>query len=154
AVDASLNAESVESVDQVISNSAYQPRLRATVLGLFALLAVALAITGLYGVTSYSVSQRTREFGIRVALGATRANLVQMILRDCAVLIGTGIVIGSGAALAVTRSFANMLYEVKPADLLTYVSTAALLTVVALAASCLPARRVTNLSPNVALREE
>ncbi|HLJ27847.1 MAG TPA: ABC transporter permease [Candidatus Angelobacter sp.] len=154
AIDGSLDAESVTSLDQVISNSAYQPQLRATVLGLFALLAVALAMTGLYAVTSYSVSQRTREFGIRVALGATRVNLVQLVLRDCIVLIGVGIIVGSVVALAMTRSFASMLYEVKPADLLTYVSTGALLTVVALTASCAPARRVTRLSPNVALRDE
>jgi predicted permease len=154
AIDGSLDADSVASLDQLISNSAYQPRLRATVLGLFAMLAVALAITGLYGVTSYSVGQRTKEFGIRVALGATRANLAQLVLQDCIVLIGVGVVVGSVVALAVTRSFASMLYEVKPADLLTYASTGALLTVVALAASCVPLRRVTKLSPNVALREE
>lgn len=154
AIDGSLDADSVASLDQLISNSAYQPRLRATVLGLFAVLAVALAITGLYGVTSHSVGQRTKEFGIRVALGATRANLIQMVLWDCIVLIGVGVIAGSFVALAVTRSFASMLYEIKPADLLTYVSTGALLMVVALAASCVPARRATKLSPNAALREE
>ena len=154
AIDGSLDADSVASLDQIISNSAYQPRLRATVLGLFAMLAVALAITGLYGVTSHSVGQRTKELGIRVALGASRANLVQLVLTDCIVLIGIGVIAGSFVALAVTRSFTSMLYEIKPADLLTYVSTGALLMVVALAASCVPARRVTKLSPNVVLREE
>ena len=77
-----------------------------------------------------------------------------MVLWDCIVLIGVGVIAGSFVALAVTRSFASMLYEIKPADLLTYVSTGALLMVVALAASSVPARRATKLSPNAALREE
>lgn len=117
-------------------------------------LALVLAAVGLFGVTYYAVSQRTREFGVRVALGATPRSVMSLVLKEGLVLTIPGVVLGIAAALAATRLVANLLFGVSPADPVTYATTAVLQTAVALAACALPAYRATTADPLVALRQE
>jgi len=121
---------------------------------LFAGLALVLGAVGIYGVISYSVAQRTRELGIRIALGARRAELLLMILREGAKLAFAGVAIGLLGALLLTKLMASLLYGVGTRDPLTYASVGVLLVFVALIASYLPARRATRVDPVVALRYE
>jgi len=113
-----------------------------------------LAGVGIYGVISYSVSLRIRELGIRMALGARQRDVLVMVLRQGAALTVTGLAVGFAASLALTRFLATLLYEVRPWDPATSVMVGAVLTVVALAASYIPARRATKVDPMVALRYE
>jgi putative ABC transport system permease protein len=135
-------------------------RLFAKLLSLFGLLAQQLASIGLYGVMAYSVSQRTNEIGIRMALGADRRDVLKMILRQGMVLTLIGVVLGLAGAYVLTKyleskaNLANMLYGVKASDPLTYGVIAVLLTLVALLACFIPARRATKVDPMVALRCE
>jgi len=122
--------------------------------GLFAGLAVILAAVGIYGVISYSVGRRTHEFGIRMALGAQRGEVLKMVLREGFVLAGVGLVIGVAAALGLTRLIANRLYGIEANDPLTYAAVALTLTLVAMAACAVPARRAAKVDPMVALRYE
>ena len=123
-------------------------------LGLFAVLALLLATVGLYGVLNYDVSQRTREIGIRGAIGATRAQIVQMILRQGLTKAGLGLAVGLTGAFFFTRLLRKMLFEISPTDPLAYAAVTALLLFVALAASWLPARRAAKVDPVIALRAE
>jgi putative ABC transport system permease protein len=123
-------------------------------LGLFALLALVLAAVGIYGVVTYSCSQRVHEFGIRVALGAERRDLLQMVVRQGAKIALIGVCVGVGGALALTRFLSSLLYGVKPTDPLTLVGVSLILTAAALLASYIPARRATKVDPMVALRYE
>jgi predicted permease len=123
-------------------------------LGLFGSLALLLAAVGIYGVISYAVNLRTREVGIRMALGAQRRDVVAMVLRQGLTLIGTGLAAGFLASLALTRLLESLLYEVRPTDLATAGAVALLLAVIALFASYVPARRATRVDPMVALRYE
>jgi putative ABC transport system permease protein len=123
-------------------------------LGLFGSLALLLAAVGIYGVISYAVNLRTREVGIRMALGAQRRDVVAMVLRQGLTLIGAGLAVGFLASLALTRLLASLLYEVRPTDLATAGVVAVLLAAVALLASYVPARRATRVDPMVALRYE
>ena len=122
--------------------------------GGFGLLALVLAAIGIYGVLSYSVSRRTREIGVRVALGATRSEVAKLVVRDGLLMTAVGIALGLAAALALSRFMISVLYEVKPGDPLTYAAVAAILLVVALLATLIPARRATSVDPLVALRAE
>jgi putative ABC transport system permease protein len=117
-------------------------------------MALALGIIGIYGVISYTVSQRKREIGIRLALGAQSSDVVQMVLAQGATMALVGVAIGIVAAFALTRWMASLLFGVTPHDPLTFGSVAALLTLVALLASYLPARRAMRVDPMVALRYE
>jgi ABC-type antimicrobial peptide transport system permease subunit len=123
-------------------------------LGLFASLALLLATVGLYGVLNYDVSQRTREIGIRGAIGATRAQIVQMILRQGLAKAGLGLAVGLVGAVFFTRLLRNMLFDISPTDPVAYGAVTALLLLVALAASWLPARRAAKVDPVIALRAE
>jgi putative ABC transport system permease protein len=123
-------------------------------LSAFAGLALLLAAVGIVGVVSYTVTQRTHEVGIRVALGARRTSVVWLMVRSSMWWVLGGVVAGAGASLLTARLFAALLYEVKPADPLVIAAVAALLTAVALAASYLPARRATRVDPLTALRTE
>jgi ABC-type antimicrobial peptide transport system permease subunit len=129
----------------------------AKLLSLFGLLAQTLAVVGLYGVLAWSVAQRTREIGIRMALGAATGDVLKMVLRQGMALTLVGVAAGLGGAYALTKylqSLSQMLYGVGPSDPLTFGVTAAALTLVALAACYVPARRATRVDPVVALRYE
>jgi ABC-type antimicrobial peptide transport system permease subunit len=123
-------------------------------IGIFAVVALILAVTGLHGLISYSVVQRTREIGIRMALGAQASDVLKMVLRQGLAAVMAGIVIGIVAALALTRLMASLLYGVTPTDALTFASVALILTAVAIFACVLPARRATRVDPIVALRHD
>jgi putative ABC transport system permease protein len=123
-------------------------------LGTFAALAFVLASVGIYGVVSYSVAQRTREIGIRVALGAHRRDVLGLVLKEALHLTALGVGLGLLGAFAATRVLQSLLFEVKPTDPATFISLSLLLTLVALLASYIPARRATKVDPLVALRYE
>jgi putative ABC transport system permease protein len=139
---------------EVISRSVWQPRLYAILFGVFAAVALALASIGIYGVMAYSVSERTREIGIRVALGAQRRDVLKLVVARGMTLTMIGAGIGLGAALALTRLMQTLLFEVSATDPLTFVTLAVLLSVVALVSCYLPARRATKVDPMIALRHE
>ncbi len=144
----------VATMQDLVQGSVAQPRFRAFLLGIFALVALVLAVTGLYGLVSYSVSQRANELGVRVALGAQKSDLLGLVLGEGARLALTGVVAGVVLALALSRTLSKLLYAVKPNDPLTFVAIPALLLAVALLASYVPARRATRADPTVALRQE
>ncbi len=123
-------------------------------LGLFAGLAVALAVIGLYGVIAYAVAQRTQELGVRTALGATRADVFRLVVRQGLVLALLGVAIGIPAAVALTRVIASQLYGVTATDPATLAAAAVLFVSIALLACSIPARRATKVDPLVALRAE
>jgi predicted permease len=159
-VDGSLPLNNIKTQVEQAEETLQMERLFAKLLSLFGLLAQQLASIGLYGVMAYSVSQRTNEIGIRMALGADQRDVLKMILRQGMVLTLIGVVLGLAGAYVLTRyleskmNLTNMLYGVKPSDPLTYGAIAALLTVVALVACFIPARRATRVDPMVALRCE
>ena len=144
----------VRAMTAVIQKSVSPQRLRMSLLGLFAIVALTLACVGIYGVMAYSVAQRTHEIGIRMALGAHPRRILQVILRQGFALALTGCALGLAGAFAVTRLLSSMLYGVSPRDAATFVGIPLLLLVVALLASYLPARRAMQVDPMVALRYE
>jgi putative ABC transport system permease protein len=123
-------------------------------LAVFALLALVLAAVGIYGVISYSVAQRTREVGIRMALGARTIDVIKLVVRDGLKLVLIGVGVGLAGAFALTRLMTTLLFGVTPTDVVTYASVALGLILVALIACCIPARRATKVDPLVALRFE
>jgi predicted permease len=153
-VDPDLPLGKLTTLTTLVDEAMTQPRFSMLLLGAFGALAVALASIGMYGVISYSVAQRTREIGIRMALGARRNDVFRMILAQGARLAGLGIAIGLLCSLAVTRTLARFLYGVQPTDPLTFLSVSLLLVAVALLACYLPARRATEVDPMIALRHE
>jgi len=154
AIDKGLPLYNIATMDQLVANSVAQPRLNLSLLVAFALLALALAAVGVYGVMAYAVTHRTQEFGIRMALGASPADVLKQVFREGGRLAAWGLGLGLIAALALTRLMASMLYGVKPSDPLSLGVAAALLAVVAFAACYIPARRATRVDPLVALRYE
>jgi putative ABC transport system permease protein len=144
----------VKTMTERIREATAKARFSALLLAVFAAIALVLAAIGIYGVMSYLVTQRTREIGIRIALGARSADVLKLVVRRGALLAGAGIAIGAAGALAATRALAALLYQVKPDDPETYVTIAAVLGVVALMASYLPALRATWVEPSQALRSE
>ena len=144
----------ISTANQVLSDSVAEPRFFATLLGVFALLALVLASLGIYGVISYQVGQRTREIGIRIALGAGRSDAMRLVLRGGMTPAALGTLVGLGAALALTRVMGALLFEVGSADLPTYLGVAAALLLVAATACVVPARRATRIDPVDALRAE
>ena len=138
----------------VVAASLATARLSGLLLVVFAVSAVLLAGVGLYGVLAYIVSQRTREIGIRLALGSEPRTILGLIIRQGLTLAGAGVLAGTIAALATTRVMAGLLYQVTPTDPSTFAVTAALLMLVALAACTVPGRRAARMSPLVALKEE
>ena len=153
-VDRNLPVSDVLTMDRVVADATAQPRFEMLLLGVFAVIALVLAAVGIYGVISYSVSRRTREIGIRIALGASRIDVLRMVVRQAVVQALAGAVVGLAGALLVSRLMAKMLYGVQPTDPVTFGGVAIVLALVALLASCVPARRATRIEPMIALRNE
>ncbi len=154
AADKTQPVYNVEPLEFYLRSTLAERTFTLALLAMFGALALALASVGIYGVISYAVSLRTREFGIRMALGARKRDVLGMILRQSLTLTATGLVVGFAASLALTRLLASLLFEVSPTDRATSAAVTALLAAVAIAASYIPARRATTVDPTVALRQE
>lgn len=154
AIDGNLPVSNVSTLDAVVAKSISQQRFYMLLLTIFAAVALVLAAVGIFGVLSYAVSQRTREIGIRMALGAQGGTVIQLIVRQAMVLVACGVGAGLVCGLLLSQTMAKMLFGVRPTDPVTYVTVSAVLGVVALFASYLPARRATRVDPIVALRAE
>ena len=141
-------------MQDLIAATTAELRFQTRLLGVFAILAVALAAVGIYGVLAYSVAQRTHEIGIRMALGAQAADVLWMVFGRTLALVCAGIAIGAAGALGLTRVLSKFLFEVKPSDPATFAAVALLLVFAALAAGLIPARRAAQVDPMVALRYE
>jgi len=152
-VDPALPIEQIEPLDRTIETSVAQPRFRTFLFGLFAVLALLLATIGIYGVMSYSVTQRTREIGIRMALGANRQDIMRLILRQGMFVVSAGFAIGIAGALLGTRLISSLLYDLKPTDPWTFVGATLLLIIVSLVAAYIPARRAMRLNAVQSLQE-
>jgi putative ABC transport system permease protein len=153
-LDPAVPAFRIQTLDEVVSRSLWRQRLQGEVLGVFAVLALILASVGLYGVIAYAVTQRTRELGVRMALGATRRHVLGLVLGQGARLTLVGVVIGTVSALALSRAIASLLYGVTATDPATFLAVPAALTVVAVLATYAPARRAMKVDPLVAMRAE
>ena len=153
-VDKDLPLSKTRTMGEVISESVAEPRFRTWLLSAFAFAGLILTLIGIYGVISYSVRQRTREMGIRIALGAQSGSLLGLVLRQAVVLALTGAVCGAIGSLLLMRLLASQLFEIKPGDPGTLIGAALLMMIVALAASWIPARRATKVDPMIALRHE
>jgi putative ABC transport system permease protein len=154
ALDRDLPVYEVETMDAVMAGETASQKFNAYLLGFFAGLAVLLAAVGIYGVMAYAVSQRTREIGIRMALGAAPSQVRGMMLRQGLSLALIGIAGGLAASFALTRLMRNLLYGIKPTDPVTFAGVSAILLIVALGACWIPARRATRVDPTIALRYE
>ena len=144
----------MRTMRKVVADSLSESTLMAWFLTGFAAFALLLATMGIYGVTSYAVTQRMQEIGIRIALGASRSNMLDFILRRGALLAGGGVALGVPAALALSRVMGSALFGIGPRDLTVFAGMPVLLVLAALAASYVPARRATKVDPMVALRYE
>lgn len=153
-IDKNLPVSGIETMDAAIGTTLTQPRFRASLVGFFGVMALILAAAGIFGVIAYSVSRRTHEIGIRMALGASGGNVTRMILSESARVIFIGLAVGFAAALGLTRLLANFLFAVRPTDPLTFVGVGAILALVAVAAAYVPARRAMRVDPIIALRHE
>jgi len=154
AVDSDQAIYDMSTMDQAISRWVFLPRLSATLLAAFAGAALLLASLGIYGVLAYSVSQRTTEMGLRMALGAGQAELVSLVVKNSMKFVAIGIVVGLGASLVLTRFLSGQLFGVSRLDPLVFFGVSLLLGLVAFVASVLPARRATRVDPLEALRVE
>jgi predicted permease len=154
AIDKNLALYHVATMDQLISNSVAQQRLNLSLLVAFATLALVLAAVGVYGVMAYVVTQRTHEFGIRMALGASPADVLRQVFLEAGRLAVLGLALGLIAAVTLTRLMSSLLFEVNPNDPITLGVAATVLALVALAACYSPARRAVRVDPLVALRYE
>jgi putative ABC transport system permease protein len=145
--------ENVATMRQIVDNRLRRPRMYLVLLGIFAATAIALAVGGIYGVMAHAVARRTRDIGIRRALGASAGHVVAQIVGNAALLTGLGIVAGLLGAAALTRSLASLLFGIQPLDATTFAAVALLFAVVGIAASLVPARRAMDVDPLVAIRE-
>ncbi|CAN5132696.1 ABC transporter permease [soil metagenome] len=153
-LDPRLPVADITTMEQLVARSVALPRLYLSLFGVFAAVALLLASIGIYGVTAFSVTRRTQEIGVRMALCARGGDVLAMIVRQAMALAGIGLGIGLVAALFLSRTLASLLYGLSPTDPLTFAGVAALLAAVALLAAYLPARRATRIEPMVALRAE
>jgi putative ABC transport system permease protein len=153
-IDPNLPLSNVRTLDEIVAKSVSQQRFYVTLLGVFASVALVLAAIGIFGVLSYAVSQRTREIGIRMALGAREADVLRLVVGDGARLAGAGVAIGLALALVLSRVIRGMLYGVSAYDPLAWAGLTVVLALVALTASWLPARRAARIDPNLALHAD
>ena len=153
-LDPALPLANFRTMESLVANAVARPRFNTFLLGLFAATALLLTAVGLYGVVAYATSQRTREIGIRIALGARGRNVLALVIRQGMLPALIGLAAGVAGALALTRLLANQLYEVKATDPLTFLGVTAVLLLVALAACFLPARRAAKTDPTVVLRHQ
>ncbi|HEV2686995.1 MAG TPA: FtsX-like permease family protein, partial [Bryobacteraceae bacterium] len=153
-IDSSLPVASMRTMDEVLSSAQARPRFLTMLLTMFSSVALVLAAVGIYGVISYSVAQRTGEFGIRMAMGASPRDVLRMVLGQGLLLGCIGVAVGAAGALALTRLIRGLLFGISSFDPLTFVVMAVTLTLVTLAACWIPARRATRVDPMVALRYE
>jgi len=153
-LDKDLPVYEIRTMEQRLSESVAQPRFRTLLLGVFAALALLMAVVGIYGVISYSVAQRTHEIGLRIALGAQRRDVLAMVVKQGLKLTIVGLLIGAVGALGASRVLQSFLYEVSPTDPATYIGISLLLLVVGILACFIPARRAAKVDPMVALRYE
>lgn len=153
-VDPDQAVSDLQTMDSVFSDSVSAPRFQLVLLLVFAGIALALAIIGVYGVVSYSVTQRTQEIGIRVALGARAGDVIQMVLQEAVLLAGVAVVLGLSGAFALTRLLQSLLFEVTPTDPVTLGVVATAVLFVAVASAFVPARRAVRVNPMIALRHE
>jgi predicted permease len=150
----SQGIQDIQTMEEVVAGSIARPKLDATIMAVFGAMALTLACLGIYAVISYSVEQRMREMGIRLALGAAPAGILGMVLGEGMMLVAGGIVVGIGASLGLTRYLSSLLYAVKPADPVVFGIVALVLAIAAAAGCYFPARRATRVDPAVVLREE
>ena len=153
-VDRNQPAQSITAMTDLVATTTAEPQFQTRLIAIFSMLALLLAAIGVYGVLACAVAERTREIGIRMALGAEKSDITRMILRRSLLLVTVGVALGVAGALAVTRVLARFLFDVKPTDVPTFLVVAALLTAVALLAGLLPAQRATRVDPLIALRWE
>jgi putative ABC transport system permease protein len=153
-VDATLEAANFQTMDQLISQSVAQPKFYTILFASFAFLALILAAVGIYGVMAYAVAQRTHEIGVRMALGATRGDVLRMVIIQGMILAITGVALGLLAAFGLTRIMGNLLFSVGATDPMTFAVISMMLIGIALLACFIPARRATKVDPIVALRYE
>jgi ABC-type antimicrobial peptide transport system permease subunit len=146
--------QDVASVEELVAQSVAPRRYTLILLSAFAAVGLLLAAIGVYGVISYVTSQRTREFGVRIALGATRERVVSHVLRDGAALTLLGLLVGIGGALVVTRSLSNLLFEVSPLDAFSFFAAVAVLAIVSILACLVPAWRASRVDPIIAIQAE
>jgi putative ABC transport system permease protein len=151
-VDPDQAVSDIRTMDEVLSNSIAQPRFQLVLLAVFAGIAAVLAGVGVYGVVSYSVTQRTQEIGVRVALGARRSDVAGLVLREGLLLAAMGMAAGLVGAFALTRLLGSLLFEVTPTDPATLTSVSVLLLLLTLVAIIVPVRRAMKVDPMVALR--
>jgi len=153
-IDPGVTLAQVGTMEQALALSVSQPRFNTMLLALFAGIALLLASVGIYGLIAYSVAQRTHEIGVRMAMGAARADVVRMVVRQGATLAAIGIVLGLGGAFALTRLLKTMLFGIGVTDSLTFAAAPLGMMLVVLIATFVPALRATRISPVVALRYE
>jgi predicted permease len=153
-LDPQLVVDNVATMEQRLSDSVARPRFYALLVGVFGFIALTLAAVGIYGVLAYTVSQCTREIGIRIALGARRADVLGLVLKQGCAIAGIGMLIGLAGAAVMSRSLTTLLFGLTPLDPITFVGVSALLAAVALVACYMPARRAMRVDPIVALRAE
>jgi putative ABC transport system permease protein len=153
-IDKDQPVTSIRTMDEVAADSVAQPRFRAELVGTFAGLALTLAAVGIFGVLAFAVSQRTREFGIRMALGASASDVLRLVIAGGFKIVAIGIAIGLAAAAALSRLLATLLFGVKPLDPPTFLGAPAVLALVALAACAAPALRASRVDPAIALRQD
>ncbi|HKQ98110.1 MAG TPA: ABC transporter permease [Candidatus Polarisedimenticolia bacterium] len=153
-LDPALPVSDLQALRTLVGQSVAEPRFRATLLGMFAAVALLLAAIGIYGILTYAVGRRTREIGLRMALGAARGDVVALVLRQGMALAGAGTLIGILGALGLSRLLSGLLFGVSPADPVTFAGVAFVMVAVAFAACWIPARRAAAVDPMVALRSE
>ena len=153
-IDANVPVYNLRTLEHQIDQSLLNNRLIATLSTAFGVLATLLAVIGLYGVMAYTVARRTREIGVRMALGALPASVIWLVMREVLMLVGSGIALGLIAAFGASRLVTSQLYGITPNDPITIAGAAAILAIVALLAGYIPARRATRVNPTLALRYE